>query len=153
MGKTELTKITKKLIAAAEAGDSATTQKLLGDFLKVGEIDKDYTAVAGSNFIPTSDATQALRRPPPSSRRWALSLSHCTSRPTSELFRSDDLTAHSTAPPQTSDLVACEPHRCDGRAIHATYPAAGVCTMHGTLLDPFQRGWQQGLSRGSSVGV
>merc|ERR1712146_687196 len=103
--------------------------------------------------FPPSDATQALRRPPPSSRRWALSLSHCTSRPTSELFRSDDLTAHSTAPPQTSDLVACEPHRCDGRAIHATYPAAGVCTMHGTLLDPFQRGWQQGLSRGSSVGV
>ena len=37
----------------AEAGDSATTQALLADFLKTGGITKAYTNVAGSNYNPT----------------------------------------------------------------------------------------------------
>lgn len=51
--KVALTKIQKDLLAAAGAGDSAKTQALLGDFLKTGSIDRDYTAVKGSNFTPT----------------------------------------------------------------------------------------------------
>lgn len=50
--KKELNAIEKKVLAAAEAGDSAKAQALIGDFLKVAEIDRDYTAVAGSNFTP-----------------------------------------------------------------------------------------------------
>ena len=51
--KVELTKISKKLLAAAEAGDSSATASLLADFIKVGNIDRDYAAVPGGNFDPT----------------------------------------------------------------------------------------------------
>jgi len=51
--KVALTKIQKDLLAAAEKGDSAKTQALLGDFIKVGGITKDYTEVPGANYNPT----------------------------------------------------------------------------------------------------
>mmetsp|Transcript_61399 Transcript_61399/g.136796 ORF Transcript_61399/g.136796 Transcript_61399/m.136796 type:complete len:185 (-) Transcript_61399:1328-1882(-) len=51
--KTELTKLTKSIVAAAEKGDDKTAQALVGDFIKVGSITKDYTAVQGGNFNPT----------------------------------------------------------------------------------------------------
>lgn len=50
--KTELTKLAKAINKAAEGGDSAKTQSLIGDFLKIGKIDQDYTSVPGANFDP-----------------------------------------------------------------------------------------------------
>jgi len=51
--KKALTSIQKDLMAAAKAGDSSKTSTLVAEFIKVGKITGDYTAVAGSNFTPT----------------------------------------------------------------------------------------------------
>jgi len=50
--KVQLTKLAKSIDAAAKKGDSATAQALIGDFIKVGKIAGDYTAVKGSTFDP-----------------------------------------------------------------------------------------------------
>merc|ERR1719510_286160 len=43
--KKNLKSITKTILAAAEAGDSAKTQAALAEFLKAGDITKNYVAV------------------------------------------------------------------------------------------------------------
>ncbi|KAL3913969.1 MAG: hypothetical protein SGPRY_007793 [Prymnesium sp.] len=50
--KKQLTGISKSLLAAAQKGDASKTQELLGQFLKVAEIDRDYAKVPGGNFDP-----------------------------------------------------------------------------------------------------